>query len=129
MQSRICQDNTWLNLKIVWIKMRFLLNGVPSMMKIANLWTKDSLPTLFDWLKWTHFCKITLLNLRTKKSIINDLALFRIPPPPTSFPPVTSTDVEISAQNFLTFIFNPFTTLVWSLKVITSASPKLLNSN
>ena len=32
--------------------------------------------------------------------------------PRTSFSPVTSTNVGISAQNFLTFSFNPFATLV-----------------
>ena len=32
--------------------------------------------------------------------------------PPTSFPPVTSANVEIRPQNFLTFSFNPFATLV-----------------
>ena len=31
---------------------------------------------------------------------------------PTSFSIVTSTNVEISPQNFLTFICNPFATLV-----------------
>ena len=30
----------------------------------------------------------------------------------TSFPPVTSTNVKVSHQNFLTFSFNPFATLV-----------------
>ena len=29
--------------------------------------------------------------------------------PPTSFSPVTSTNVRISPKNFLTFSFNPFT--------------------
>ena len=32
--------------------------------------------------------------------------------PPTSFSPVTSTNVRISPQNFLTFSFNPFDRLV-----------------
>ena len=32
--------------------------------------------------------------------------------PPTSFSPVTSANVRITAQNVLTFGFNPFTTLV-----------------
>ena len=32
--------------------------------------------------------------------------------PLSSFPPVTSTKVRISPQNFLTFSFNPFATLV-----------------
>ena len=42
---------------------------------------------------------------------------------PTSFSPVTSTNVGFGPQNFLTFSFNPFATLV------PSASPKLLNLN
>ena len=44
------------------------------------------------------------------------LTLFRMgeggPKPPTSFSPVTSTNVGNSPQNFLTFSFNPFPTLV-----------------
>ena len=32
--------------------------------------------------------------------------------PPTSFSPVTSTNVGFGPQNFLTFSFNPFATLV-----------------
>ena len=32
--------------------------------------------------------------------------------PPTSFSPVTSTNVKISTQNFLAFRFKPFATLV-----------------
>ena len=32
--------------------------------------------------------------------------------PPTSFSPVTSTNVGISPKNFLTFRFNPLATLV-----------------
>ena len=49
--------------------------------------------------------------------------------PPTSFPPVTSTNVGISPKNFLTFTYNPFTTLVQIFKAIPSVSPKLLNLN
>ena len=49
--------------------------------------------------------------------------------PPTSFSPVASTIVEISLQNFLTFSFNLFATLVWNVKARTSASPILLNLN
>ena len=49
--------------------------------------------------------------------------------PPTSYSPVTSTNVVISFQNFLTFSFNPFATLVSNFKAISSASPKLLNLN
>ena len=32
--------------------------------------------------------------------------------PTTSFSPVTSTNIGLSPQNFLTFSFNPFATLV-----------------
>ena len=49
--------------------------------------------------------------------------------PPTSFSPVTSTNVGISYQNFLTFSFNLFVKLVQNFKAIPSASPKLLNLN
>ena len=49
--------------------------------------------------------------------------------PPTSFFPVTSTNVGIYPYNFLTFSFNPFATLVQNFKFVPSASPKLLNLN
>ena len=49
--------------------------------------------------------------------------------PLTSFSPVTSTNVGLSPQNFPTFSFNPFATLVYNFKVIPSTSPKLLNLN
>ena len=45
---------------------------------------------------------------------------------PTSFSPVTCTNVQISPWNFLNFIRNPFTTLVQNFKFAASASPKLL---
>ena len=48
---------------------------------------------------------------------------------PTSFSPVTSTNVGFGPQNFLTFSFNPFATLVQNFKFVPSASPKLLNLN
>ena len=47
--------------------------------------------------------------------------------PRTSFSPVTSTNVGFGPQNFLTFSFNPFATLVQNFKFVPSASPKLLN--
>ena len=49
--------------------------------------------------------------------------------PRTSFSPVTSTNVGFGPQNFLTFSFNPFATLVQNFKFVPSASPKLLNLN
>ena len=49
--------------------------------------------------------------------------------PPTCFSPVTSANVEISSQNFLTFSFNPFSTLVQNRTTIPSASTKLLSLN
>ena len=36
--------------------------------------------------------------------------------PSTSFSPVTSTNAGFGPQNFLTFSFNPFTTLVQNIK-------------
>ena len=50
-------------------------------------------------------------------------------PPPTSFSFVSSTNVGFGPQNFLTFSFNPFATLVQNFKFVPSASPKLLNLN
>ena len=73
--------------------------------------------------------------IRTNETYRSPLTLFRMgrgakrPPPPISFSPVTSTIVEISAKNSLTFSFNPFATLVENFKVMCSASPKLLNLN
>ena len=49
--------------------------------------------------------------------------------PPTSFFPVTSTNVGIGPYNFLTFSFNPLATIAQNFKFVPSASPKLLNLN
>ena len=49
--------------------------------------------------------------------------------PPTSFSPVTSTNVGIRPQYFLTFSFDPFATLMLNFKFVPSVSPKLLNLN
>ena len=72
--------------------------------------------------------------IRTNETYRSPLTLFRMgrgakAPPPISFSPVTSTNVEISPQNILTFSFNPFATLLENFKVVRSASPKLLNLN
>ena len=53
----------------------------------------------------------------------------RTVPPLTSVTPITSTNVEFGPQNFLTFSFDPFVTIVQNLKFLPSASPKLLNFN
>ena len=49
--------------------------------------------------------------------------------PPTSFSPITSTNVRFGPQNILNFSFNSFATLVRDSKFVPSASPKLLNLN
>ena len=49
--------------------------------------------------------------------------------PATSFSHVASTNVAVSPQNILTFIFNPFATLVENCYAIPSDSLKLLNLN
>ena len=49
--------------------------------------------------------------------------------PPNSFSSVTSANVRINPQNFLTFSFNRFYALVENFKSAPSASPKLLNLN
>ena len=48
---------------------------------------------------------------------------------PTSFSSVTSANIRISPQNFLTFSFNLFATLIQNFKFVPSTSPKLLNLN
>ena len=48
---------------------------------------------------------------------------------PTSFTPLTSTTEWFGSQNFLTFCFNPFATLLQNFQFLPSASPKLLNLN
>ena len=48
---------------------------------------------------------------------------------PYQFFPLTATNVEFGPQNFLTFSFNTFATLVQNFKSVPSASPKLLNLN
>ena len=62
-------------------------------------------------------CCLLALTLRGKK------------PPPHQFSPVTSTNVGISPQNFLTFSFKPFSILVENFKFLPNASLKLLNLN
>ena len=49
--------------------------------------------------------------------------------PPNSFSLVNSTNIGILPQNFLTFSFDPFATLVQNFKAIPSDSPKLLTLN
>ena len=44
-----------------------------------------------------------------------------------SFSPITFTNLGISHQNFLTFSFNPFATLMKNSSVIPRVSPKSLN--
>ena len=75
---------------------------------------------------------INIENSKTSsEEAIDTLTLKKKPKkaPPTSFSPVTSTNVEFGPQNFLTFSFNPFATLVQNFKFVPSANPKLLNLN
>ena len=75
---------------------------------------------------------VSLLIKRQASDLQPYLTLFRMggkKAPPTSFSPVTSTNVEFGPQNILTFSFNPFATLVQNFKSVPSASPKLLNVN
>ena len=60
---------------------------------------------------------------------INPLRMGGQKVPPTGFSPVTSTNVGISPQNFLTLSFYPFVTMLQNFKFVPSASPKLLNLN
>ena len=76
--------------------------------------------------------KVLLRILQNSRNIFNpiqDGGGKKPPLPPTSFSPVTSTNVGFGPQNFLTFSFNPFATLVQNFKFVPSVSPKLLNLN
>ena len=69
-----------------------------------------------------HFLGELVANLYEMLNPIQDA-------PPTSFSPVTSTNVRFGPPKFLTFSFNSFATLVQNFKFVPSASPKLLNMN
>ena len=75
----------------------------------------------------------SLLNLNCGFNMVLLLTLFRMSgakkAPPTSFSPVTPTNVGFGPQDFMTFSFNPFAILVQNFKFVPSASPKLLNLN
>ena len=77
--------------------------------------------------------KIMIEFVALKPKTYSYLTLFRMKwgqkGPPTSFSPVTSTNVGFGLLNVLTFSFNPFATLVQSFKFVPIASPKLLNLN
>ena len=94
---------------------------------------KKWLQTLLE--KCSNSVKITTLTTDRHVQIRSFLTLFRMggwgvkKAPPTSFPPVTSTNVGFGPKNFLTFSFNPFATLVQNFKFVPSACPKLLNLN
>ena len=57
------------------------------------------------------------------------LTLVRPIKAPYYFFPCNVYNVGFGPQNFLTFSFNPFATLVQNFKFVPSASPKLLNLN
>ena len=61
---------------------------------------------------------------RFQFSNIQDTGGKKLPYQPS---PVTSTNVRIIPKNFMTFIFNPFATLIYNFKAISSASPKILS--
>ena len=73
----------------------------------------------FEWIHFFMWC-IYILSFKLGKNWSSwskaILTLFRMggggkKAPPTSFSPVTSTNVGFGPQNFLTFSFNPFATL------------------
>ena len=82
--------------------------------------TAQYLPVILDSLRDASEWKLALFNVRMgggQKGLHS------------SFSPVTSTNVRISPQNFLIFSFNPFATLIYNVKAIRDAGPKLLNLN
>ena len=85
-----------------------------------------------DFNKWiwvlSFFQQILCLKLRSCQTY-SCWGGAKSPPPPTSFSPVTSTNIGFGSQNFLTFSCNRFATLVENVKFVPSTSPKLLNFN
>ena len=83
---------------------------------LARFWSRATGPHLKNYFKFVY-CSLTLFRMGGRRS----------KRPPTSFSPITTTNARISQQEFLTFGFNPFATLMQNMKAIPSASPKLLN--
>ena len=77
------------------------------------------------WWKTTKFYETQLFNPVQDR----DAEVGEQKGSPTNFSPVTSKNVGLSPQNFLSFSFNPFVTLMQNFKFIPSVSPKLLNLN
>ena len=78
--------------------------------------------------------KLSLLNFSAKfltdKKMSNEQFHGGCPEgPTTTLSHITSTNIGISSENFLTFSFSHFSTLVLNFNPIPSASPKLLNLN
>ena len=114
------------NSKDVMLRSDFRKKGVCSKSVTKPLYWKNFLVSEYifklvyrcEGSRWSEICFISDI---TKKSLNRLLLLFILTlvrmvvaqkGPPTSFPPVTSTNLVLSPQNLLTFSFNPFFTLV-----------------
>ena len=89
-----------------------------------NFMSKYSPKCFWQWVWWTGIL-LTLFRMGDGRGG-EGVGTKR---PPTSFSPATYTNMVISPQNFLTFSFNSFATLLQSFKFVPSISPKLLNLN
>ena len=104
----------------------FDLNFCKKYVKVCKFW---------KCIQYTMYWDKTQMLTKVLSDKINGTsnALFFLLRAPTQHPyrfsPATSTNVGISSQNFLTFSFNPFATLVGNFKFMLSANSKLLNSN
>ena len=58
------------------------------------------------------YFEVDEINIKAKILFLNPIQDRGAKKPPTSFSPITPANVRISPQNFLTFILNPFVTLV-----------------
>ena len=100
--------------------------------RFNGVYSRDNLPKIKDGayvINLDEYSDIGTHWVALYVNPIQDDGGSKSPPPPTSFPSVTSTDGGFGPQNFLTFSFNPFATLVQSFKFAPSASPILLNLN
>ena len=102
------QDSLLKNCRVREKKFRIYLS--------ESWWKEEHFITRRAVLRDIHISNLPTVSIKIMQvggSSIITLTLFRMAKiPPTSFSPVTSANVGIRPQNFLTFIFNTFATLV-----------------
>ena len=81
-------------------------------LKIWDEFNADFVLLYFSTFSSIKMWHLYLKNIEKKNKAVHS-GFGKVPPSPTSFSPVTSTNVGIRRQNFLTCSFNPFDRLVY----------------